>query len=426
MRKSVLLLFVFTLFVSVNSLTAQSIKRCGTMEYLSRQLAEDPDLQTRMDAIESFTRDQEQNAAAMRTSSTVITIPVIFHVLYFNSAQNISTARILDQLATLNKDYAHLNADSNNTPVPFRPMAANTNIQFCLAQQDPSGNYTTGIIRKQVSVTGFDPLSNDNIKFSSLGGDDAWDRNFYLNIWIANFTGISAGIIGISQFPGGAAATDGCVVYYGTVGGETYHGTTQNYNLGRTLTHEVGHWLNLRHIWGDDGGTCSGSDYVADTPNQAFENYQCVAFPHVSCNNGPNGDMFMNYMDYGDDDCLNMFTAGQGTRMTSALNGPRQAIKNSTKCEDLTGISAAQALAGFSVYPNPSNGEMVISGRMNGRSVVKISVVNTLGETVFSEDYENIEDLEQQIDLSGRQNGIYFIEVRSSIGVSTQKMVLYR
>jgi len=424
MRKYLLFLSVFVLTTMVSS--AQQMHRCGTMEYLAKQMAADPTLKDRMADIEKMTHDFEMQTSGMRTSNTVITIPVVFHVLYHTAAQNISDARIFDQVNTLNKDYAYMNADTVNTPAAFRPVAANTNVQFCLAHQDPNGAYTSGIIRKSVTVTGFDPYTNDNVKLTSMGGDDAWDRGSYLNVWVCNFIGASTQIIGISQFPGGAAATDGCVILYGTIGGANVHGTTQFYNLGRTLTHEVGHWLNLRHIWGDDGGACNGSDYVADTPNQGSENYGCPAFPHISCANGPNGDMFMNYMDYGDDNCLNMFTTGQGTRITAALNGPRSSIKLSTKCQDLTGIANPTGQIPFTIYPNPSTGEFVISSQLNDRADVTISVTNLLGEIVYSRQFHDLPYLVQKIDLSYQSNGIYLVEVRTDKAVSTGKVVVNR
>ena len=108
---------------------------------------------------------------------------------------------------------------------------------------------------------------------------------------------------------------------------------TAPFNLGRTATHEIGHWLNLRHIWGDDGTGCSGSDFVADTPNAAGPNFGTPTFPHVTCNNGPNGDLFMNYMDYTDDAAMFMFTAGQVDRMQAALDGPRSSIGTTGPCD---------------------------------------------------------------------------------------------
>jgi hypothetical protein len=171
------------------------------------------------------------------------------------------------------------------------------------------------------------------VKSSSTGGSNAWDRNKYLNIWVCD---ISGGILGYAQFPGGSASTDGVVVdyqYFGTIGT-----ATAPFNKGRTATHEVGHWLNLYHIWGDDGTGCTGSDLVSDTPNQADQNYGCPAFPQVSCSNGPNGDMFMNYMDYTDDACMFMFSTGQATRMQAlfAAGGARASLLTSNGCGTVT------------------------------------------------------------------------------------------
>ena len=426
MRKFLLFLSFSAFMMSFFHVSGQQLKRCGTMEYLARQMAADPSVKTRMDAVEEMTREFESQSSGMRTSSTVVTIPVVFHVLYKTASQNISDARIFDQINTLNKDYALMNADTVNIPAAFRPMAANTNIQFCLAHQDTNGAYTSGIIRKSVTATGFDPISNDNVKFSSSGGDNAWDRNSYLNVWVCNFTGASNSIIGISQFPGQTASTDGCVILYTTIGGENYHGTEQFYNLGRTLTHEVGHWLNLRHIWGDDGGTCTGSDFVSDTPNQASENYGCVSFPHVSCSNGPNGDMFMNYMDYGNDNCLNMFTTGQGTRMNAALNGPRLAIKNSTKCDDLTQVSNPSGRFPFSIYPNPNTGEFVLSSEIADQGDVTVTITNLLGEIIYSRKFHGLSYLVQKFDLGNQPNGIYLVEMRSESAISTGKVAVSR
>jgi len=426
MTKFIFLLSVSGFLFTANISSGQQPRRCGTMEYLERQKAADPSIESNMKAIEEMTQKFENQPAGLRTSNTVITIPVVFHILYHNTFQNISTNRIYDQINTMNKDYAYQNADTTNTPAAFRPLAGNTNIQFCLAQQDTSGNYTTGIIRKSVAATGYDPLSNDSVKFSALGGDDAWDRNNYLNIWVCNFKDSSLAIIGVSQFPGGNAQTDGCVLLYTTVGGANYHGTDPFYNLGRTACHEVGHWLNLRHIWGDDGGTCNGSDFVTDTPNQADENFGCPAFPHISCSNGPNGDMYMNYMDYTNDNCLNMFTLGQGNRMNAVLNGPRASIKNSTKCVDLTVITDPSKPVPFTIYPNPSAGEFILTSDLNDASDIHVSITNMLGEIVFQTSQKNVQNLVQKIDLGRQSNGIYMVEIRTRNGVSTEKLVLNR
>ena len=250
----------------------QDYNRCSSSEYLLQQLQADPSLAGRMQLIEDHTR--QFAAENPDVSRAVITIPVVVHVVYRTTAENISDAQIQAQIDQLNKDFARLNTDAGNTPSAFSGLATGANIQFCLAQRDPNGNATTGIVRKVTTKTSFS--TNDGVKSSSTGGDNAWPAGSYLNIWSCN---ISNGILGYAQFPGGAASTDGGVLLYSSIGSMSKPGTASPYNLGRTATHEVGHWLNLYHIWGDDGTGCSGSDNVGDTPNQAGENYGCPAYP---------------------------------------------------------------------------------------------------------------------------------------------------
>ncbi len=309
-------------------------RSCGTTAYNDEQLKNDPTLRLRMEQIEQQTKDYEiQNAA--NKFSAVVTIPVVFHVLYStnNATQNVSDDRLFEQINVLNKDFSHTNADANNAPAVFKALAANTNIQFCLAVRTPSGTTTNGIIRKATTVTSFS--TNNNVKFSANGGDDAWPASSYLNIWVCNLGG---GLLGYAQFPGGTASTDGVVVLNGSVGGPNAPGTSTPYHLGRTATHEVGHWVNMSHIWGDSN---CGNDLVNDTPTQQTSNFSCPTFPHVTCSNGPNGDMFMNYMDYVDDGCMNMFTAGQSTRMNAlfAPGGARVGIVTSQGCVPVGGGS---------------------------------------------------------------------------------------
>lgn len=308
-------------------------RSCGTTAYNDEQLKNDPTLRLRMEQIEQQTKDYELQNAANKVSA-VVTIPVVYHVLYNtnNSTQNVSDARLIENLNVLNLDFAHINADANNAPAVFKALAANTNIQFCMAVRDPNGATTTGIVRKFTNMAVFNYPTND-MKFSANGGDDAWPASSYLNIWVC---AINNGILGFAQFPGGTASTDGVVLLNGSVGGPAAPGTSTPYHLGRTATHEVGHWLNLKHIWGD--ANC-GNDLVNDTPTQQTDNGGCPSFPHVTCSNGPNGDMFMNYMDYVNDNCMNMFSAGQSTRMNAlfAGGGARVGLVTSQGCVPVGG-----------------------------------------------------------------------------------------
>jgi hypothetical protein len=320
MKKKYILGVALTALLSTGAF-AQAHRNCGTMEHLHEMTQQDPGLTNRMQQIERETEQWISSQTANRAAA-VVTIPVVVHVVYNTTSQNISDAQIQSQINILNQDFRKLNSDVSLVPSVFAPLAADCEIQFCLAQRDPNGNATNGIVRRSTTVTSFS--TNDNIKRNANGGSDPWNTSQYLNIWVGNLSG---GLLGYAQFPGGTAATDGVVCTF-TAFGNT--GTAAApFNKGRTATHEVGHWLNLRHIWGD--ATC-GNDQVTDTPTQSGPNYGCPAFPKVSCSNGPNGDMHMNYMDYTDDACMYMFTAGQKSRMLAALNGTRASLLSSQGC----------------------------------------------------------------------------------------------
>src|SRR5688572_20146446 len=318
------LLIVSALWLSFGSVTAQ-YNRCGTMENHERLKQLDPGYEERLNGLEQLIQNRMANDKSWKTTG-VVTIPVVFHILYStnNTTQNISNARVMAQMDVLNQDYSATNADVGSVPSVFQSFVGNTGIQFCLAVRDPLGNTTDGIIRKQTATTSFS--QNDGIKYDASGGDDAWPRDSYLNIWVGNLSG---GLLGYAQFPGGLAATDGVVLLNGSVGGPGALGTASPYHRGRTATHEIGHWLNLRHINGD--ANC-GNDFVADTPVCSGLSFGCPAFPQVSCGNGPNGGMTMNYMDYTNDNCMYMFTIGQGVRMNTCITTARPAILNSQGC----------------------------------------------------------------------------------------------
>ncbi len=299
--------------------TSQAQRNCGAMEHLELQLQQNPKLLNRMQNIEKATQKFIQNQEKVVTG--VINIPVVVHVVYNNSSENLSASQIATQIAVLNEDFRRLNSDANND----WPQAADSEIEFCLATVNPQGNTTTGITRTSTSVTSFS--TNDNVKFNSSGGRNAWPSQNYLNIWVCDLSG---GLLGYAQFPGGPSSTDGVVVdyqYFGTNGT-----ATPPFDLGRTTTHEVGHWLNLRHIWGD--GPCSIDDFVSDTPKSDNPNYGCP-LNHTSCGNL---DMVANYMDYTDDSCMNLYTLGQKSRMRALFEpgGFRASLLNSPACGNST------------------------------------------------------------------------------------------
>jgi hypothetical protein len=275
-------------------------RRCAAMEVLKEQLAADPSLAGRMASIENLTARIAQDKSMMRLlPDGTIEIPVVVNVLYRTTAQNVSLAQIQSQIDILNKDYNGLNSEYASVPY-YNSVKAAVGIHFVLDT----------VIRKSTTVTTWG--TNDRMKRASTGGLDAISPTTKLNLWVVG--AMSGGVIGYAQFPGGAAATDGVVVAYNCLGNTG--AAAAPFNLGRTATHEVGHWLNLRHIWGD--ATC-GNDLVGDTPSHNAANYGCPTLPHYSTCSGTPIEMTMNYMDYTDDACMYMFSQGQKTRMLATF-----------------------------------------------------------------------------------------------------------
>ena len=311
---------------------------CHTMGNLDRLMHEKPKMAQRMALIEkqteTYVRQVQANPA--QRSQLVVTIPVVFHILYNTAAENISEAQVMSQLDILNEDFRRLNADQDNV----WSQAADTQIEFCLASQDPNGNPTDGILRVPTNLTSFG--TNDAMKFTSQGGSDAWPASDYMNFWVCD---LGSSLLGYAQFPGGPASTDGIVCNY-TATGST--GTASApFDLGRTATHEVGHYLNLRHIWGDGG--CGASDFVDDTPDSDGPNYGC-ALGSAACGTT---DMVQNYMDYSDDACMNLFTQGQSDRMNAlfAPGGARASLLSSPGCTPAAPDFALDAQAQSVIAP---------------------------------------------------------------------------
>jgi hypothetical protein len=351
---------IFTLIIALIALQQSTLAQrvCGTTEYQMMLEQEDPGIIQRRDEIEQFTRDYLMNNP--QGDRALVTIPVVVHVVYNTTAENISDAQIQSQITVLNQDFRRLNADVANTPSAFSSLVGDANIEFCLATTDPNGNPTNGVLRVPTTATSFG--TNNTVKSSTSGGSNAWNASRYLNMWVCD---ISGSILGYAQFPGGSASTDGVVIdyqYFGTIGT-----ATAPFNKGRTATHEVGHWLNLFHIWGDDGTGCTGSDQVTDTPNAAGSNVGCPAFPRVTCSNGPNGDMFMNYMDYTDDACMYMFSNGQVSRMQAlfATGGARASLLTSNGCGTPTPVLCG-AITGLSAGSITQTGATISWAAVSG------------------------------------------------------------
>ncbi len=277
-----------------------SSRMCASMEVLATNLAADPSLKSRMDAFEEHDKTSIRNGMVARINAQgKIEIPVVVNVLYRTNSENISDAQIQSQIDVLNEDFNKTNSDASSIPSLFSGIAADVDIQFVLHATN----------RKYSNKRSW--RTNDDMKKSSKGGIDPTDPSQYLNMWVVNSMTSGGGtILGYAQFPGGNSATDGVVIGYNFFGRTGV--LSAPFHKGRTATHEVGHWMNLRHIWGD--ATC-GNDFVDDTPSHNTANYGCPVYPHAStCSSNPT-EMTMNYMDYTDDACMYMFSEGQKNRM---------------------------------------------------------------------------------------------------------------
>jgi hypothetical protein len=372
-------------------------------------------------------------------------VPVVFHLVLtqvqFNSMGGEAgiMARINSQLDVLNKDYQRLNPDNANVPAAFQPLVGNPGIKFKLATVDPNGQPTKGFDYKIVTNASF---SADDAckgaKFASSNGIDIWTPERYYNIWICTIAPISGGmVLGVATPPAGSLITfdraeQGTVLDYRAFGvkgapqvvGQFYGGA---YN-GRTLTHESGHFFNLYHTFGVYGA-CS-TDFVGDTPNQEEATNGCPSFPHTdACTTTAPGIMFMNFMDYSSDDCMNMFSQGQVTRMqaTFATNGPRAELFDHPELTTPmapTGIAETAAIEqSLSIAPNPGNGVFVLQVK-GGYSLKNVHVVDGMGKEIFSTTGTALSGVNNMIDISRMPNGMYFVKCIFDEGTVTEKVIV--
>lgn len=292
---------------------------CGAMAQHEWLREIDPGLRGRRAQLKEQVRQSIESGEALRVTRELITLPTVVHLVWRTDAENISDEQVTSQIEALNRDFRARNENQGNVPAVWQGFIADAKIEFELASRDPQGNPTNGITRTKTERDSFG-IQTDPVKTTVGGGTPPWPTDRYLNIWVCNLRG---GLLGYAQFPGGPPETDGVVILdtaFGT------RGTARApFNLGCTATHEVGHWLNLFHIWGDSDD-CSGTDEVSDTPNAQQPNYGRPDFPRVSCNNAPNGDMYCNFMDYTDDAYMFMFTPGQVLRMNAALATERATL----------------------------------------------------------------------------------------------------
>jgi len=420
--KSVLFLLVTVIaFNGISQNDSFRKGRCNTTIELHKQMEkENPQYVQNRVELENFTKKYVEK----NTKADVVTIPVVVHIIHdgddIGANENISEAQILSQIQVLNEDYGGTNANISNVPAEFTSITAtDPEIQFCLAQQDPDGFLTTGIVRYDMGRSSWNtiPSIDNTIKSATI-----WDRDKYLNIWVVQFGGFLNGVLGFAQFPGFPSPnTDGIVITYEAFGRAPENPFTSiaglgtnPFNGGRTASHEVGHWLNLLHSWGDGG--CSSSDSVSDTPTQVNTYMGCISTPQISCGSS---DAYMTFLSEVDDACMLMFTNGQKMRMHATLNSTRASLLTSNGCVPgiINSISEKELNLGekINLFPNPASAEFMLD--VKDLKIESITLIDIVGKEIL----KNISTVKNtktiRVDINDLQKGVYIVRIKTTKGI---------
>lgn len=418
MKQWRVLLFLL-LLLPAQGLFAQ---RCISQELLEQHLQRYPAAQTERLRLEDFTRQWTEAAPTSIGFRNVVVIPVVFHVVWNLPQDNISDAQIQSQLIAINKDFRLLNNLNGLIPNIFQPLAADMELTFCLAQRAPDGSTTTGIVRTTTSLPFIgDRIANGrkSVCHTADGGSDSWPTDRYVNIWVGRRQFFPAE----ASFPGAALpGEDGIIIdprFIGTIGTAA---ANQPYHLGRTLTHEMGHFFNLYHLWGPgQPGGCIQSDQVADTPLQS-KTYlgECPSHPQFTCGTA---DMFMNFMNYTDDACMAMFSLGQKVRVLAAIAGSRPGLLLSDGCMPAVSTTDPSPEYSIRVVNNPTVGSEIrlqmqgLNGRaLHWRLFGLTGILLRQGRLTGAE--------ETAVDVAGLPAGAYVLQVSDTTLRLNQKILL--
>ena len=415
MKKTILLISLFGCF----TVSAQTtIHRCATVDAIEYQEQLTPGYKEAVNA--AFQAAKDLNINPESKSTALYTIPVVFHVVHNIAEENIPDSVIIDQIRVLNEDYGRLNPDTVNMRSDFDIVKGNPRIAFKLAQIDPNGQPTTGITRTNTATTSFGSLAFlsgdmsdlEKVKSTADGGHDPWDQSRYLNIWVCDMSlfgftallGYATPPAGLPNWPPGSTAGlgDGVVLQYQVVGSNNPNDLGAGFVVkGRTASHEIGHYLGLRHIWGD--GDCTAEDGIDDTPNAADQSQTDCDPSKNTCTDNIQGidlpDMIENYMDYSAEDCQNSFTAQQVSLMHGVLELQRYDLvhNNPASIDEL-----ALALA---VFPNPANDKLTISTTSN---IETIAVYDMSGKQI------NVELNGNELNVNHLDSGVYVLHVMNA------------